>query len=90
MTPVIFLTALSDDIYEEAALAGIRRTLYVNLVNSLVVQVQSSCLPLIDRNPQTFVDIYNAKAGDFVKATERVYRSAGAASCVKAGVRATR
>ncbi len=39
----------------------------------IMVQVQSSWFPLADRNPQTFVDIYNAKAADFKKATERVY-----------------
>jgi putative CocE/NonD family hydrolase len=39
----------------------------------IMVQVQSSWFPLADRNPQTFVDIYNAKASDFKKATERVY-----------------
>ncbi|MGE3804109.1 MAG: CocE/NonD family hydrolase [Gemmataceae bacterium] len=41
----------------------------------LMVQVQSSWFPLIDRNPQTFVDIYNAKESDFQKSTQRVYRS---------------
>jgi putative CocE/NonD family hydrolase len=41
----------------------------------IMVQVQSSWFPLADRNPQTFVDIYNAKASDFKKATERVYHS---------------
>jgi putative CocE/NonD family hydrolase len=40
----------------------------------IMVQVQSSWFPLVDRNPQKFVDIYNAKLTDFVKATERVYR----------------
>ena len=55
-----------------------------------MVQIQSSWFPLADRNPQKFVDIYNAKAADFVKATERVYRSAGAASCLKVGVRTVR
>jgi putative CocE/NonD family hydrolase len=40
----------------------------------IMVQVQSSWFPLTDRNPQTFVDIPNAKPSDFVKATERVYR----------------
>jgi putative CocE/NonD family hydrolase len=40
----------------------------------LMVQVQSTWFPIIDRNPQTFVpSIYKAKATDFVKATERVY-----------------
>ncbi len=41
----------------------------------LMVQVQSSWFPLIDRNPQTFVDIYRAKPEDFRKATQRVYHS---------------
>jgi putative CocE/NonD family hydrolase len=41
----------------------------------LMVQVQSSWFPLVDRNPQTFVDIYSAKESDFQKATQRVYRS---------------
>jgi hypothetical protein len=41
----------------------------------IMVQVQSSWFPLADRNPQTFVDIYNAKASDFKKATERVFHS---------------
>ncbi len=40
----------------------------------LMVQVQSTWFPLIDRNPQRFVpSIYEAKASDFVKATQRVY-----------------
>ena len=34
-----------------------------------MVQVQSTWFPLVDRNPQTFVDIYTAKASDFQKAT---------------------
>ena len=39
----------------------------------LMVQVQSSWFPVIDRNPQRFVpNIARAKAGDFVKATQRV------------------
>ena len=41
----------------------------------IMVQVQSTWFPLVDRNPQTFVDIYSAKASDFKKATQRVYRS---------------
>ena len=46
----------------------------------LMVQVQSTWFPLIDRNPQTFVDIYTAKESDFRKALQRVYRSADRAS----------
>jgi len=42
----------------------------------IMVQVQSSWFPLVDRNPQTFVDIYTAKPEDFRKTTQRVYRSA--------------
>jgi uncharacterized protein len=41
----------------------------------VMVQVQSSWFPLVDRNPQTFVEIATAKADDFRKATQRVYRS---------------
>lgn len=43
----------------------------------IMVQVQSSWFPLADLNPQTFVsNIYEAKPGDFQKATQRVYRGA--------------
>ena len=40
----------------------------------IMVQVQSSWFPLIDRNPQTFVDFASAGESDFRKATQRVYR----------------
>ena len=43
----------------------------------IMAQVESSWFPLVDRNPQTFVDIYNAKTTDFVKATQRIYRNSG-------------
>ncbi|MBI3414674.1 MAG: CocE/NonD family hydrolase [Verrucomicrobia bacterium] len=46
----------------------------------VMVQVQSSWFPLVDRNPQTFVNIPTAKPEDFRKATQRVYRSGNAAS----------
>jgi uncharacterized protein len=43
----------------------------------IMVQVQSTWFPLIDRNPQTFVpNIFTAKETDFRAATHRVYRSA--------------
>lgn len=39
----------------------------------IMVQVQSSWFPVIDRNPQSFVpNIYKARPEDFVKATQRV------------------
>ncbi|MFZ0959571.1 MAG: CocE/NonD family hydrolase [Terriglobia bacterium] len=48
----------------------------------IMIQVQSTWFPLIDRNPQTFVDIPNAKPSDFQKASERVYRGKGKSSGV--------
>ena len=42
----------------------------------LMVQVQSTWFPIIDRNPQTFVpNIFEAKETDFQPATHRIYRS---------------
>jgi putative CocE/NonD family hydrolase len=42
----------------------------------IMVQVQSSWFPIIDRNPQTWVpSIFKAKAGDYQAQTHRVYRS---------------
>jgi putative CocE/NonD family hydrolase len=41
----------------------------------LMVHVQSSWFPLIDRNPQQFMDIPRATARDFLKQTHRVFRS---------------
>jgi putative CocE/NonD family hydrolase len=44
----------------------------------IMVQVQSSWFPLYDRNPQTFVpNIFWAKPGDFQKANQRIYHTAG-------------
>jgi uncharacterized protein len=43
----------------------------------IMIQVQSTWFPIIDRNPQTFVpNIFEAKASDFKKATQKIYRSA--------------
>ena len=41
----------------------------------IMVHVQSSWFPLVDRNPQRFVPIHQATEADFQKATQRVYRS---------------
>ena len=42
----------------------------------IMVQIQSSWFPIIDRNPQTFVpNIFRAQAADFRRATQRVYLS---------------
>ncbi len=40
--------------------------------HKIMVQVQSSWFPLVDRNPQKFMDIAKATDADFVKATHRV------------------
>jgi putative CocE/NonD family hydrolase len=42
----------------------------------IMVQVQSSWFPLVDRNPQKFLRIPEAKASDFQKATVRLYHDA--------------
>ena len=49
-------------------------------------EIQSTWFPLVDRNPQTFVDIYNAQASDFRKATQRVYRAGAQASRIEVSV----
>jgi putative CocE/NonD family hydrolase len=49
----------------------------------IMVQVQSSWFPLIDRNPQKYVDnIYRARDEDFTSATQRVHRSPSAPSSI--------
>ena len=41
-----------------------------------MVHVQSTWFPLVDRNPQKYVDnIFLAEEEDFIKAIQRVYRS---------------
>jgi uncharacterized protein len=39
----------------------------------IMIQVQNSWFPLVDRNPQKFVNIYNCSETDFQKATMRIY-----------------
>jgi putative CocE/NonD family hydrolase len=53
----------------------------------IMIQVQSSWFPLVDRNPQKFVDIYHATEADFQKATHRIYHTAKMGSHLKVGVR---
>jgi uncharacterized protein len=53
----------------------------------IMVQIQSTWFPLVDRNPQKFVEnIFRADEKDFVKATQRVYRSRQQPSRVEVGV----
>jgi putative CocE/NonD family hydrolase len=41
----------------------------------VMIQVQSTWFPLVDRNPQTFVEIPMAKPSDYRKAMQRIYRT---------------
>lgn len=43
--------------------------------HKIMIQIHSSWFPLVDRNPQKFVNIYEAKEEDFLHATHRVYHS---------------
>ena len=53
----------------------------------LMVQIQSTWFPLVDRNPQKFVpNIYLAEPQDFQKATHRVYRSPEHPTSLRVGV----
>jgi hypothetical protein len=50
--------------------------------HKLMIQVQSSWFPLADRNPQQFMNIYEANKGDFQKATIRIFHDAVNASSI--------
>ncbi len=39
----------------------------------IMIHVQNSWFPLVDRNPQKFVNIYECSESDFQKATHRIY-----------------
>jgi putative CocE/NonD family hydrolase len=52
----------------------------------VMVQVQSSWFPLVNRNPQVFVDVNQAGDAAYRKATERVWRSRERPSLVRAEV----
>ncbi len=43
--------------------------------HKIMIQVQSSWFPLVDRNPNKFINIYNAKEDDYEKATIRLYHN---------------
>jgi predicted acyl esterase len=53
----------------------------------IMVQIQSTWFPLVDRNPQTYVDnIFLAEDDDFVAATQRVYHGTPTASRLELSV----
>jgi uncharacterized protein len=51
-----------------------------------MIQIQSTWFPLMNLNPQKFMQINEATEADFQKATERVYHSRTMPSQVKVGV----
>jgi putative CocE/NonD family hydrolase len=54
----------------------------------IMLQVQSTWFPLIDRNPQTFVEnIFKASGSDYQAATQKIYRSPKYATYVQLPVR---
>jgi predicted acyl esterase len=56
--------------------------------HQIMVQVQSTWFPVIDRNPQKFVpNIYKATPADYQIATQRVYHSIEFASYVNLPVK---
>ncbi len=55
----------------EFAMPDVLHTFQVG--HRIMVQIQSSWFPLIDRNPQQFENIPTANPADFQKATERIY-----------------
>lgn len=54
--------------------------------HKIMLQVQSSWFPVVDRNPQKFLNIYRAKDSDFQKATHRVHVSGANASALRVGL----
>ena len=52
----------------------------------LMVQVQCSWFPLVDRNPQTFVDMNHAKPEDYRTATQTIYWGGAEGSRLVLGV----
>ncbi|MCW3107649.1 MAG: CocE/NonD family hydrolase, partial [Segetibacter sp.] len=51
--------------------------------HKIMVRVQSSWFPLVDRNPQKFMDIATAAEKDFQPAAIRIYHDANYPSAIK-------
>lgn len=50
----------------------------------IMIQVQSTWFPLVDRNPQKYVEnVFNARTEDFIKATQQLHHSTQYPSAVK-------
>ncbi len=52
----------------------------------IMIQVQNSWFPLVDINPQKFVNIYEAEEKDFIKATHRIYHDEQRPSSISVGI----
>ncbi len=51
----------------------------------LMIQIQSNWFPLADRNPNQFLDIYKARASDYIKARIRIHHSVKYPSSITIG-----
>ena len=54
--------------------------------HKIMVQIQSSCFPWADRNPQKFMDIFKAEPTDYQKATQKIYHQKEAKSYLSIGI----
>jgi putative CocE/NonD family hydrolase len=55
--------------------------------HKIMIQIQSTWFPLVDINPQKFVNnIYEAKPEDFIKATHRVFHQNGNETYIEVGI----
>lgn len=54
--------------------------------HKIMVQVQNSWFPLVDRNPQQFLNIYECDDEDFIKATHRIYHDKQRPSTISVSV----
>jgi predicted acyl esterase len=81
-TPVPFKPGVADKV--EFELLDVLHTFKAG--HRLMVQIQSSWFPLMDRNPQTFVDIYRAPASAYRPAWMRIHRAPGRESKIVVGI----
>ena len=54
--------------------------------HKIMIQIQNSWFPLADRNPQKFMDIYQAEPQDFQKATHKIYHDVHNSSFITVSV----
>jgi len=52
----------------------------------IMIQLQNSWFPLVDRNPQKFTNIYTCKESDFQKAMQRIYHDSKNASNLRVNI----